>query len=134
MTALGLHSTYAANVLPPLLLAGLGTGPAIDPAISLPTYGVNERDAGVASAAVNVMQQIGGSVGTALFNTMATTAVTTYLTDHPRHTPQVLAEAGVHGYATAYGWAAAVFALGGVATLIVYPSGQVKGTSLSTTA
>ncbi|MEU8708867.1 MFS transporter [Streptomyces sp. NPDC048565] len=131
MTALGVHSTYAADVLPPLLLAGLGTGLAIAPAISLPTHGVSERDAGVASAAVNVMQQIGGSVGTALFNTMATTAVSAYLTDHPGPTPQVLAEAGVHGYTTAYWWAAAVFALGALATLVLYRSGQVRGKALS---
>jgi hypothetical protein len=39
--------------------------------MSTATLGVDERDAGVASATVNTMQQIGGSLGTALLSTLS---------------------------------------------------------------
>lgn len=39
-------------------------------------FGVGVGDAGVASATVNTAQQVGGSLGTALLNTVATTATT----------------------------------------------------------
>jgi sugar phosphate permease len=126
MTALDLHSGYAADILPPLLVSGLGTGLALAPAISLATHGVGADDAGVASAVINTMQQIGGSIGVALFNTMAAGAVTTYLADHPAGGPQVLAAAGVHGYSVAYWWAAGVFAAGAATTLALYRSGPVE--------
>ncbi|MFD8572125.1 MFS transporter [Streptomyces sp. NPDC059639] len=126
MTELNIDTGYAAHILPPLLLAGLGMGLSTAPAIGLATYGVAVRDAGVSSAAVSTMQQIGGSVGTALFNTMATTAVTHYLTTHPARTPRTLEQAAVHGYSTAYWWAAGVFTLGAVVTLALYPGGARK--------
>ena len=43
--------------------------------------------AGVASALVNTSQQVGGSIGTALLNTLAASAVTAYIADHPPPTP-----------------------------------------------
>jgi predicted MFS family arabinose efflux permease len=41
------------------------------PAFSTATLGVDPRQAGAASAIVNTAQQVGGSVGTALLNTVA---------------------------------------------------------------
>lgn len=130
MTELGTGSSYTAHVLPPLLLAGVGVGLSTAPAIGLATYGVSVRDAGVSSAAVSTMQQVGGSLGTALFNTMATTAVAHYLRAHPARTPGTLVRAAVHGYSAAYWWAAGVFAVGAVVTLLLYPSGALKGEAL----
>ena len=43
---------------------------------------VRDRDAGVASALVNTTQQIGGSLGTALLNTLAATATASYIVAH----------------------------------------------------
>jgi hypothetical protein len=61
-------------VLGPLLVAGLGFGFAIAPAMSTGTFGVAPQDAGVASAVLNAGQQIGGSIGTSLLNTLAASA------------------------------------------------------------
>ena len=47
-----------------------------------PRTGVEPRDAGVASAMVNTSQQVGGAIGTALLNTIAASATTSYITDH----------------------------------------------------
>jgi hypothetical protein len=58
-------------VLPGLLVSDVGIGLVMAPAMSTATLGVDERDAGVASATVNTMQQIGGSLGTALLSTLS---------------------------------------------------------------
>ena len=79
LAQLGPHTGYAAGVLGPLILAGLGLGLVIAPVINTGTFGVAPQDAGVASATVTVGQQLGASVGTALLNTIYTGAVTTYL-------------------------------------------------------
>ena len=52
------------------------------PASSTALIGVGHHDAGVASAVLNTSQQIGGSLGTALLNTLFAGAVTAYLADN----------------------------------------------------
>ena len=82
LTNIGVTSNYAADVLPTLLIVGAGLGLVFAPAFTLGTYGVDPGDAGVASATVNVAQQVGGSVGTALLNTIAATVAASYVTAH----------------------------------------------------
>lgn len=65
MTGLNLTSGCAAHVMPPPIVLGLVLGLVMAPAMSPATSGVAAEDAGVASATVNTMQQIGGSIGTA---------------------------------------------------------------------
>ncbi|HEY2764566.1 MAG TPA: MFS transporter, partial [Pseudonocardiaceae bacterium] len=113
LSYLTVSSTYAANVLPPLLVTGLGLGLAMAPAMQTAIVGVQPSDAGVASATVNTMQQVGGSVGTALLATIAGHAATDYLSSH-RPGPQIFAQAAVHSYTTAFTWGAAIFLVGAV--------------------
>ncbi|THA60507.1 DHA2 family efflux MFS transporter permease subunit [Streptomyces sp. A0958] len=122
LTALDLTSSYAAHVLPPTLCLGLGLGMVFATAMNLATAGVGARDAGVASAMVNTSQQVGGSIGTALLNTLATSAATNYLVGR-RPTRPVVAQAQLESYATAYWWSAGFFALGLLVTLILYRRG-----------
>src|SRR6185312_14661542 len=77
------------------------------------TYGVAPTDAGVASAMVNTMQQVGGSIGTALLSSIFASAVTSFARGKPR-TPQVAADAAMHGYTVAFWVASGVFAFGAV--------------------
>jgi EmrB/QacA subfamily drug resistance transporter len=107
LAQVGVHSTYAANVLAPLLVMGLGIGLTMATAMNTATLGVKATDAGVASALVNTGQQIGGSIGTALLSTLAATAAAAHLGHGP-------AAAAVQGYTTAFWWAAAIFAGGAV--------------------
>jgi EmrB/QacA subfamily drug resistance transporter len=106
-------SSYAGHVLPALLVLGVGLGNIFAPAIATATYGVDPEDSGVASAMVNTMQQVGGSVGTALLSSIFASAVSAYATGRP-DTPQVLSAAAVHGYTVAFWVAAGVFAAGAV--------------------
>lgn len=119
LTRIGLDTSYAGYVLPPLLVLGLGLGHVMPPAMNSATAGVTPNDAGVVSATVNTMQQVGGSIGTALLNTLATSAATHYL-DGRTPTPHVLAQARLHSFTTAFWWSAAVFALGLVCTGALY--------------
>ncbi|WP_328912723.1 MULTISPECIES: MFS transporter [unclassified Streptomyces] len=123
LTTLDLHSTYAANVLPPLLVMGFGLGLVMPSAMSVATERVGANDAGVASAAVNTMQQVGGSIGTALLNTLAASAAATYVASHGK-TAAATAQAQLHSYSTAYWWSAGLFAVGAVLALVMYRPGR----------
>ncbi|MFD0403653.1 MFS transporter, partial [Kitasatospora sp. NPDC127121] len=79
LSNIGLDTSYPMLILPGLVLMGLGMGTAFMPAMSLATHGVQPRDAGVASAMVNTSQQVGGAIGTALLNTIAASATTSWL-------------------------------------------------------
>ena len=79
LTGIGVGSSYLSAVLPQLIVTGFGLGLVMPPAMQLATGGVAAEDAGVASATVNAMQQVGGSIGTALLNTLAASAATDYL-------------------------------------------------------
>ena len=60
---LGVHSSYAAHLLPALLIAGVGVGLIYAPATDFAVRGVDPGDAGVASGLVNATNQVGGSLG-----------------------------------------------------------------------
>ena len=78
-------------------------------ALNTATYGTGAADAGVAAALVNTNQQVGGSIGTALLNTLAASALTSYLLAHGRG-PLVLAQAAVHSYVVGFWVSAAILA------------------------
>jgi EmrB/QacA subfamily drug resistance transporter len=120
LTHLGLHSTYAADVLPPLMILGFGMGSIMPASMQNATLGVDRRFAGVASAMVNTSQQVGGSIGTALLNTLAATAVTSYLASHVPPTPEVVAQAAINSYAVAYWWGAGFFAFGAILSALLF--------------
>src|ERR1700728_3535140 len=121
LTQLTVTSSYAVSILPALLALGLGFGVIFAPAINTATTGVDRRDSGVASALVNTMQQVGGSVGTAALSTVALTATASYLTAH--HTgPLAAATAAVHGYSVAFWVSAVLFGVGALAAVVLVPS------------
>ncbi|MCW7942330.1 Puromycin resistance protein pur8 [Streptomyces hygroscopicus] len=114
LTRMRVDSAYATEILPGLVLIGLGMGLTFMPVFATATAGVAPRDAGVTSATVNTSQQVGGSIGTALLNTVATTSSTAYIAAHlsnPARKGLVVREGMVHGYTVAIGWAAVVMLL-----------------------
>jgi predicted MFS family arabinose efflux permease len=97
-TQIGPHTSYPGVLLPAEVILSFGLGMAFVPFSSSALIGVAESDSGVASALVNATQQVGGSLGVALLNTVAVSATASYLSAH--HGAAV--RAVVHGYATAY--------------------------------
>jgi EmrB/QacA subfamily drug resistance transporter len=124
LTQLTPHGAYVTHVLPSLLLVGAGMGCIFAPAFSTATLGVKSTDAGIASAMVNTSQQVGGSVGTALLSTIFASAAASFISVHAK-TAGLANAASIHGYTTAFEWAAALFGIGLLVALFVLPSDGV---------
>ncbi|MGW2830744.1 MFS transporter [Streptomyces sp. NPDC001286] len=117
LTRMTIHSSYTTEILPALLLMGLGMGLTFMPVFATATAGVAPQDSGVTSATVNTSQQVGGSIGTALLNTIATSSSATYIAAHLRNPAQralVAKEGVVHGYTVAIWCAAGIMLLAGL--------------------
>jgi EmrB/QacA subfamily drug resistance transporter len=124
LTQLHADSSYLTHLVPSMLLISLGMGQVFVSMSSTALIGVPAHDAGVASALVNTMQQVGGSLGVAFLNTIATTATLHYATSHPGNSP----EAATHGFTVAFGISAAVFA---VATVVVTAMVRARRTDVA---
>jgi MFS family permease len=115
-TRLRVDSGFVAHVLPAEIVMSLGMGFAFVALSSTALVGVADRDAGVASALVNTTQQIGGSLGTALLNTIAASATVHYISTHGAGS----ASAGaVRGYTVAFTWSLGALILAAVLSLVL---------------
>jgi EmrB/QacA subfamily drug resistance transporter len=121
LTQLTVTSGYVADVLPALLVMGLGFGMIFSPAINTATAGVRREDSGVASALVNTMQQVGGSIGTSALSTIALTATASYLVAH-HASPLAPAIAATRGYTLAFAVSAGLLGLGAIVAAVLLPS------------
>ncbi len=121
LTGLSATSSYLRGVLPALLVLGLGFGMIFSPAINTATAGVRREDSGVASALVNTMQQVGGSIGTSALSTVALTATASYLVSHPAGA-LAPAIAATYGYTRAFAVSAALLGLGVILAVVLLPS------------
>jgi EmrB/QacA subfamily drug resistance transporter len=123
LTRVGVHTGYASHVLPELIVLGIGMGMIFAPSMATATGAVDPEDAGVASALVNTMQQVGGSIGVALLSTFSATAATSFVASHGGATASTVAAAAVHGYTTAFWWSAGIFFFGAVFSGLLLRSG-----------
>ncbi|NUS16501.1 MAG: MFS transporter [Streptomyces sp.] len=116
LTRIGVHSGYASALLGPLMVVGAGNGLIFGMVAATGTFGVAPQDAGVASASINTGQQLGGSIGTALLNTIAASATTDYVAGHlhGKPTPQLVQLAAIHSYTVVFWWCAGIYAAGAV--------------------
>jgi EmrB/QacA subfamily drug resistance transporter len=126
-TQLGLSTSYPASILPALLVIGFGLGLVFGCAMNTATYGAAPADAGVASATVNTCQQVGGSIGTALLNTIAASALASYLLVYG-HSPAAIAGAAVHSYVVAFWVSAGIFTGSAVVCGLVLRPGVLSRT------
>jgi EmrB/QacA subfamily drug resistance transporter len=108
--------SYLSHVLPAQILMSIGMGLAFVALSSTALVGVDDHDAGVASALVNTTQQVGGSLGTALLNTIAATATVSYISAHG---VARTAEGLVHGYTVAFTWGLGALVLAAVLSLVL---------------
>ncbi len=121
LTQVSVTSSYVSHVLPGLLVLGLGFGLIFAQAINTATAGVAPEDAGVASALVNTMQQVGGSIGTAALSTIALSATASYLIGHDAG-PEAQAIAETYGYTIAFGISAGLLVIGFILAIVLVPS------------
>ncbi|MGI5380230.1 MFS transporter [Streptomyces sp. CA-251387] len=123
LTGIGVGSSYVSAVLPQLIVIGAGLGLVMPTTMQLATGGVAAEDAGVASATVNAMQQAGGSIGTALLNTLAASAAADYLAGKDATSRMVQAQATIESYTTAFWWSAGFFAAGALIAFLLFRRG-----------
>ncbi len=112
-------SSYASTALPALLIMGLGLGMAFVAASSTALFNIPFHESGVASAVLNSTQQIGGSLGTALFNTLAISATAAFAVAHPWRGAALPPGVGppdalTHGFTVAFKWGAASLVLAAI--------------------
>ncbi|MFJ3804334.1 MFS transporter [Streptomyces sp. NPDC090088] len=134
LTQLEIGSSFVTLVAPAQLLLGLGLGTAFMPAMSLSTFGVEPRDAGVASAMVNTSQQVGGAIGTALLNSIAASATAVYIKDHVAATAKpaqriLQLEGMVHGYTRAIWFAVGILMLSTAIAFVFINTGRPETSS-----
>lgn len=111
MTQITPETSYVSHVLPALLIMSSGMALVFIPLSSTALHGVGNRDAGVASALINTSQQVGGSLGTALLNTVAATATTSYMIANPTKSPLF---GLTHGFTVAFTVSAVLLVVGAI--------------------
>jgi len=123
LSTLDFESTYAGTILPSQFAVAVGMGFIFMSTTNIALVGINDNDAGVASAMVNTTQQIGGSLGTALLSTFAATATISFALANPPvdgtdgAIATAVAAAKIHGWGVAFIWASVFFALAAVASI-----------------
>jgi len=134
LTRIGVHTSYASTVLPSLLIIGVGFGLVFAPVFNTGTFGVAPQDAGVASATINTGQQLGGSIGTSLLNTIFASTVAAYIAAHVsaatlvhgRPSLQLTGLALIHGYTTAFWVSAGILAGGAIVSVSLFRNGPLR--------
>jgi len=119
---------YLAGILGPMVLIGAGMGVVFVPLTMASLSGVRPEDAGAASSMVNVMQQVGGSLGLAVLVT-AFTSATKAAAAHPVAGLSRLAQAHlavVHGVSSAFTLAAVLDVLAFLVVLTVMRAGRAR--------
>jgi EmrB/QacA subfamily drug resistance transporter len=134
LTRITVVDHFWTQVAPAQVVMGLGLGLVFVPLGNLALVGVDEHDAGAASAVLNASQQVGGSIGTALLNTLAVSATTAYISDHlaaqrPAD-PLLQVRATVDGFVTAFAWGAVLLLASALVSLLMI---KVSRRELATT-
>jgi MFS family permease len=92
-----IDASYVIDLLPSMILIGLGAGLGFPSLMTLAMSGVTQSDSGLASGLVNTSVQVGGAVGLAVLATFATQRTEGLLSDG-----EPAAEALNSGYHLAY--------------------------------
>ncbi len=123
LTSIDQSTPYVTHVLPSQLLLSVGVAGVFIPAASVALVNIGSHDAGVASAVLNSSQQVGGSLGTALLNTVFASSVTSYFVANPPGSPaaaqRAIPLAFIEGYHTAFYWAAGLLAAALVTAVVL---------------
>jgi EmrB/QacA subfamily drug resistance transporter len=119
------NGSYAVDLAPGFVIAGLGLGFSFVPVQIASLVGVTHERAGVASGLINTSQQVGGALGVAILSTITFTQVNSYVKDHATGPPSqsLQAHALVSGFHYAFLVGAAMAVIGLVASITLIPGG-----------
>jgi len=127
-TGAGVESDFASDLLPGFVLYGLGIGLVFGRLQEAATARAERRDIGVASALINASQEVGGAAGVALVSSLAAAAAATAATAllPSQGAAELAASAAVEGYRAALWAAVGLYALGALASIVMFRSGLVE--------
>jgi hypothetical protein len=94
------------------------------PSASTGLHNAGEHDAGVAGAVLNTSQQIGGSLGAALLNTVAISSASAFAKGHTELGEKVQVFAQVHGFSTAFKFGAGFLFLAAIVSFVTLNIGK----------
>jgi EmrB/QacA subfamily drug resistance transporter len=114
---------YFWNVLPGLIVSGVGLAFSFVPVMIAGLTGVGPAEAGVASGLINTSRQVGGSIGLAALTTIAATATSHYADS--RALPAFGSAALTHGFQVAF-YVLAGLALVGAAIAATFVESKPK--------
>jgi EmrB/QacA subfamily drug resistance transporter len=114
LTRITPETSYVTHVLPSLLIMSSGMALVFIPLTSTSLHAVSNHDTGVASAMINTSQQVGGSLGTALLNTISATAATNFAVANTNLGKMVQPFAMTHGFTTAFKFSAGLLTVGAI--------------------
>ena len=118
------ETAYITHVLPSLLIMSTGMALVFIPISTTALHGIGGRDSGVASAALNTSQQVGGSLGTALLNTIAATSAANYLINNPGLGDKAQVFALTHGYTASFKAGAAMLIVAAIVMMVFIKVGK----------
>ncbi len=127
LSRLHADSSYAAHILPAMMIISLGMAFTFIPVSTTALHGIGHEDAGVGSALINTSQQVGGAVGTALLNTVAVAATTAYFALNAtggKPLPETTAAALTEGYTRAFLFGSGFLALAAILTATLLTIGK----------
>ncbi|WP_354702156.1 putative MFS-type transporter EfpA [Paraconexibacter sp. AEG42_29] len=119
--------SYAVNILPSMLLLGLGAGLSFPSIMGLAMSGSTPEDSGIASGLVNTSMQVGGAIALSVLATFAAERTTAKL--EAGATDLAALNAGFH---VAFYIAAAIAALAIVAAALVLQDERVPAAAVDT--
>jgi sugar phosphate permease len=110
------HGDYAGEVVPAMVVMGVGFGMAFVPITIAATTGVAPEDSGLASGLLNTTQQVGGSLGLAVLSAVSTSRITSAAGEG-----STLPEALTHGFIGAFRVSAILCAAAAVLAIVLLP-------------
>lgn len=125
LTGAGGDSDFVVNILPGMIVYGLGLGLVFGRLQEAATARAERRDIGVASALINASQEVGGAIGIALTSSLAAGAAAALVASAPASEGLALAVT-VESYRAALWVAVGLYALAAVVSLVVFRRGVVE--------
>jgi predicted MFS family arabinose efflux permease len=114
------ESSYATDILPALIALSVGLGLIFFPTTVVAVTGTSREDSGVASAVLNVSQQLGGSIGLAVLGAVAANVTKDNLVS------QSIGQGLTAGFATAFEWAMVLALIGFVLSVALIRTPQPR--------
>jgi EmrB/QacA subfamily drug resistance transporter len=111
LAQIDVHTSYLPGLVGPMLLLAVGLGLTFVPLTLMAVSGAGPSESGLASALLNVGQQIGGSIGIALLGTIAATTTKTQLASGHVAANQATAAGYAAGFTLASGIALLAFVM-----------------------